>query len=120
MNVRVNGQAVFNTPPHIALAALDGLGIAFLPEEEFATHIENSAWSRAAGLDAHPSPAITFTSRRQHYRRSRSAWMHCGRDWSWVSDKQARPLSFCDSAGVHLLHNSLMALGAVAVIRPSR
>jgi DNA-binding transcriptional LysR family regulator len=40
VNVRVEGQAIFNTSPHIVLAALDGLGIAFLPEEEFAPHIE--------------------------------------------------------------------------------
>lgn len=40
MNVRVDGQVVFNSTPHIVLAALEGLGIAFLPEEEFAPHIE--------------------------------------------------------------------------------
>ena len=34
VNVRVDGQAVFNTSTHIVLAALDGLGIAFLPEED--------------------------------------------------------------------------------------
>ncbi|HEY4147230.1 LysR family transcriptional regulator [Pinirhizobacter sp.] len=41
VNVRVEGQATFNTSPHIVLAALEGLGIAFLPEEEFAPHIED-------------------------------------------------------------------------------
>jgi DNA-binding transcriptional LysR family regulator len=40
LNVRVEGQATFNTSPHIVLAALDGLGVAFLPEEEFAPHLE--------------------------------------------------------------------------------
>ena len=40
LNVRVDGQVVFNSTPHIVLAALEGLGIAFLPEEEFAPHIE--------------------------------------------------------------------------------
>lgn len=40
INVRVEAQAIFNTSPHIVLAALEGLGIAFLPEEEFAPHIE--------------------------------------------------------------------------------
>ncbi|MES2948498.1 MAG: LysR family transcriptional regulator [Pseudomonadota bacterium] len=40
LNVRVEGQAVFNTTPPIVDAALAGLGIAFLPEEEFAPHIE--------------------------------------------------------------------------------
>ena len=40
LNVRVDGQVVLNSTPHIVLAALEGLGIAFLPEEEFAPHIE--------------------------------------------------------------------------------
>jgi DNA-binding transcriptional LysR family regulator len=40
LNVRVDGQVIFNTTPHIVLAALEGLGIAFLPEEEFAPHME--------------------------------------------------------------------------------
>ena len=39
LNVRVDGQMVLNSSPHIVLAALEGLGIAFLPEEEFAPHI---------------------------------------------------------------------------------
>jgi DNA-binding transcriptional LysR family regulator len=40
LNVRVDGQVVLNSTPHIALAALEGLGIAFLPEEEFSPYIE--------------------------------------------------------------------------------
>lgn len=40
VNVRVEGQVTVNSTPHIVLAALQGLGIAFLPEEEFAPHIE--------------------------------------------------------------------------------
>ena len=40
LNVRVDGQVVLNSTPHIVIAALEGLGIAFLPEEEFAPHIE--------------------------------------------------------------------------------
>lgn len=40
MNVRVSGQLIFNTSEHIVDAALAGLGIAFLPEEEFGTHIK--------------------------------------------------------------------------------
>lgn len=39
LNVRVDGQVVFNTTPHVVAAALAGLGVAFLPEEEFAPHI---------------------------------------------------------------------------------
>ena len=40
LNVRVEGQVVLNSTPHIVLAALEGLGIAFLPEDEFAPHLE--------------------------------------------------------------------------------
>jgi DNA-binding transcriptional LysR family regulator len=40
LNVRVDGQLIFNTSPHVVAAALAGLGVAFLPEGEFAPHIE--------------------------------------------------------------------------------
>lgn len=40
LNVRVDGQIVLNSTPHIVLAALEGLGMAYLPEEEFSPHIE--------------------------------------------------------------------------------
>ncbi|MBT2119111.1 LysR family transcriptional regulator [Dyella sp. LX-66] len=40
MNVHVEGQLTFNTSPPIVEAALDGMGVAFLPEEEFMPHIE--------------------------------------------------------------------------------
>lgn len=40
LNIRVDGQLVFNTSIHIAAAAVDGLGIAYLPEEEFAPHLD--------------------------------------------------------------------------------
>ncbi len=38
-NVRVDGQLIFNTSPHIVNAALAGLGIAYLPKDEFEPHI---------------------------------------------------------------------------------
>lgn len=42
LNVRVSGQILFNTTPdHIVTAALNGLGIAYLPEDEFAPHLED-------------------------------------------------------------------------------
>lgn len=41
VNVRVEGQITVNSSPHIVLAALEGLGVAFLPEQEFAPHIED-------------------------------------------------------------------------------
>ncbi|WP_349606059.1 LysR family transcriptional regulator [Cupriavidus sp. DF5525] len=40
LNVRVAGQLIFNTSLSMVDAALAGLGIAFLPEEEFAPHID--------------------------------------------------------------------------------
>jgi len=40
LNVRVKGQLIFNTSPPMVNAALAGLGIALLPEEEFAPHLE--------------------------------------------------------------------------------
>jgi len=41
VNVRVDGQAIFNTSPYIVDAAVDGLGIAFLLEDELAPHIRS-------------------------------------------------------------------------------
>lgn len=40
MNVRVDGPLIFNTAPPQANAALAGLGIALLPEDELTQHIE--------------------------------------------------------------------------------
>ncbi len=45
LNVRVEGRATFNTSPHIVLAALDGLGVAFLPEGN-----SRPTWRRAPEL----------------------------------------------------------------------
>lgn len=41
VNVRVEGQVTLNSTPHIVQAALEGLGVAFLPEQEFSPHIED-------------------------------------------------------------------------------
>jgi DNA-binding transcriptional LysR family regulator len=68
LNVRVEGQALFNTSPHIVLAALGGLGIAYLPEEEFAPHIEDGRLMRVL-LDWCPPFSgyhLYYASRRQH------------------------------------------------------
>jgi DNA-binding transcriptional LysR family regulator len=40
LNVHVDGQIILNTSDHIVEAALAGLGIAFILEDEFAPHIE--------------------------------------------------------------------------------
>lgn len=68
VNVRVDGQATFNTSPHIVLAALDGLGIAFLPEEEFAPHIEEGRLIHVLQDWCPPFSGyhLYYPSRRQH------------------------------------------------------
>jgi DNA-binding transcriptional LysR family regulator len=74
LNVRVDGQIVLNSTPHIVLAALEGLGIAFLPEDEFAPHLKEGRLVRVledwcAPFDGYylyypsrkqPSPAFTL------------------------------------------------------------
>lgn len=46
LKVRVTGQLTLNSTPHIVQAALQGLGIAYLPEEEFAPHLEEGRLQR--------------------------------------------------------------------------
>lgn len=40
LRIRVDAQVVFNTSPHIVQATLQGLGIAYLPEDEFFPYID--------------------------------------------------------------------------------
>ncbi|MBG6596000.1 LysR family transcriptional regulator [Pseudomonas aeruginosa] len=67
LNVRVEGQVTLNSTPHIVQAALEGLGIAFLPEEEFAPHIDEGRLVRV--LDDWCAPFegyyLYYPSRRQ-------------------------------------------------------
>ena len=67
LNVRVDGQVVFNSTPHIVLAALEDLGIAYLPEEEFAPHIEEGRLVRVLQDWCAPFDGyyLYFPSRRQ-------------------------------------------------------
>ncbi|MFT3802310.1 MAG: LysR family transcriptional regulator [Burkholderiaceae bacterium] len=66
-NVRVDGQLVFNTTPNMVDAALAGLGIAYLPEEEFAPHIEEGRLVRVLDewCDPFPGYYLYYPSRRQ-------------------------------------------------------
>ncbi|GAB2933571.1 hypothetical protein GCM10011328_33890 [Hafnia psychrotolerans] len=68
LNVRVSGQLIFNTTEHIVDAALAGLGIAFLPEEEFGAHIEDGRLVRALEQWCRPFPGyyLYYPSRKQH------------------------------------------------------
>jgi len=67
VNVRVDGPAIFNASPPIVLAALDGLGLAFLPEDEFAPHIEEGRLLRVLENWCPPFPGyhLYYPSRRQ-------------------------------------------------------
>lgn len=67
LNVRVNGQVTFNTSEHVVDAALAGLGIAFLPEEEFGSHIREGRLVRVLESWCHPFPGyyLYYPSRKQ-------------------------------------------------------
>jgi DNA-binding transcriptional LysR family regulator len=67
LNVRVDGQLIFNTSPNMVDAALAGLGIAFLPEEEFAPHIEEGRLIRVLDDWCEPFSGyhLYYPSRRQ-------------------------------------------------------
>ncbi|MGE8259358.1 MAG: LysR family transcriptional regulator [Stenotrophomonas sp.] len=68
VNVRVDGQATFNSSPHIVLAALQGIGIAFLPEEEFAPHLQEGRLVRTLQDWCPPFSGyhLYYPSRKQH------------------------------------------------------
>ncbi|MBU9864525.1 LysR family transcriptional regulator [Rahnella aceris] len=67
VNVRVTGQLTFNTSAHMVDAALAGLGIAFLPEEEFESHIEEGRLIRVLEPWCQPFPGyyLYYPSRKQ-------------------------------------------------------
>ncbi|MDR6860891.1 LysR family transcriptional regulator [Variovorax guangxiensis] len=67
LNVRVDGQLIFNTSPSMVDAALAGLGIAFVPEEEFAPHLEEGRLMRVLDEWCPPFPGyyLYYPSRRQ-------------------------------------------------------
>ncbi|ODT84271.1 MAG: LysR family transcriptional regulator [Nitrosomonadales bacterium SCN 54-20] len=69
LNVRVDGQLIFNTSPNMVDAALGGLGIAFLPEEEFAPHIEEGRLIRVLDDWCEPFSGyhLYYPSRRQPF-----------------------------------------------------
>jgi DNA-binding transcriptional LysR family regulator len=67
LNVRVNGQLTFNTSEHIVAAALARLGIAFLPEEEFGSHIKEGRLIRVLEpwCQLFPGYYLYYPSRKQ-------------------------------------------------------
>lgn len=66
-NVRVDGQVIFNASHHLVQAALNGLGIAYLPEDEFAPHLENGDLVQVLKGWCPPFPGyhLYYPSRRQ-------------------------------------------------------
>ncbi|WP_434568629.1 LysR family transcriptional regulator [Pseudomonas sp. Z3-8] len=67
VNVRVDGQLIFNTSTHIVEAALAGLGVAYLPEEEFEPHLQAGRLVRVLEDWCAPFPGyyLYYPSRRQ-------------------------------------------------------
>ncbi|WP_329743347.1 LysR family transcriptional regulator [Dyella sp. A6] len=67
LNVHVEGQLTFNTTPPIVQAALAGMGIAFLPEDEFSPHFEQGNLVRLLEDWCPPFPGyyLYYPSRRQ-------------------------------------------------------
>lgn len=67
LNVRVDGQLIFNTSPNIVDAALAGLGVAWLPEDEFAPHLAQGRLVRVLEDWCPPFPGyyLYYPSRRQ-------------------------------------------------------
>ncbi|WP_020190077.1 LysR family transcriptional regulator [Pseudomonas putida] len=67
LRVRVDGPLVFNTTTHIADAAVGGLGIAYLPEDEFAPHLEEGRLIRVLEDWCEPFSGyhLYYPSRRQ-------------------------------------------------------
>lgn len=67
LKVWVSGQLTFNTSEHIVDAALAGFGIAFLPEEEPGTHIEEGRLIRILESWCSPFPGyyLYYPRRKQ-------------------------------------------------------
>jgi len=67
LNVRVDGQLVFNTGRLILTAALDGRGLAYLPEGQFAPYFEDGRLVRVLADWCEPFSGyhLYYPSRRQ-------------------------------------------------------
>lgn len=67
VNVKVEGQLTFNSSPHMVVAALASLGIAFLPEEELSPHLEEGRLMRVLEewCPRFPGYYLYYPSRRQ-------------------------------------------------------
>ena len=61
--VRVEGQLVFNNSALMLTAAIDGLGLAYLPEEQVRPHLADGQLVRYSRAGANRLPDITFIIR---------------------------------------------------------
>ncbi|AWN45401.1 LysR family transcriptional regulator [Methylobacterium terrae] len=68
IRVRVEGQVVFNTVSMILRAALDGFGIAYLPQDMVQAHLDRGELVRVLEAWSPPFPGyhLYYPSRRQH------------------------------------------------------
>ncbi len=66
VRVRGEGPLIFNTIDLILLNALDGLGLAYLPEDQVAKHIENGDLEKVLGKMTPPLPGyhLYYPNRR--------------------------------------------------------
>lgn len=67
LKIHVSSPVIFNTSMHIADAAVAGLGVAYLPEAEFAPHLETGKLVRVleSWCQAFPGYHLYYPSRRQ-------------------------------------------------------
>ena len=67
LNVRVEGQLVFNVTPLMLKAALAGFGLAYLPEDQVGAHLTEGRLVRVLGDWCPPFPGyhLYYPSRRQ-------------------------------------------------------
>lgn len=68
LKVRIEGRAAFNSLQMMRLAALDGLGLAYLPQDQVATDLHGGQLVQVLADWCPPRPAyhLYYPSRRQH------------------------------------------------------
>ncbi|MBB6257732.1 DNA-binding transcriptional LysR family regulator [Xanthomonas arboricola] len=68
LKVRIDGRATFSSLRMMHQAALDGLGLAYLPEDQVAADLEDGVLVQVLGAWSPPRPAyhLYYPSRRQH------------------------------------------------------
>jgi DNA-binding transcriptional LysR family regulator len=67
LQVQVQGQMIFNTTPQMLTAALEGYGLAFVPEDMVEAHVAEGRLQKVLEdwCPAHPGYHFYYPSRRQ-------------------------------------------------------